>query len=288
MVTDDGLKQCPRCGEWKLAAECFHKSNRKRADGTLRGDGCAGYCKVCVLNRSPVEVDKRVRVGFDKRCPRCGETKDIRVDFYKSKKDGVASVCIPCANAGFQKWREEDPERRRAVAKRLRIKNRKPEDHATKERERYRANPEHARALKRASWNSDPERSSASNKRNRKNRLTRPGGLEKERERSRIAQHNRRVALDDIKLSAEIWSAILNVFDRKCCFCDSPDSLSIEHLTPVCKGGTNHPSNLAPSCLPCNRRKSKKTAEQFCPSRAAEIRRKALTCVPVEPEKEAA
>lgn len=35
----------------------------------------------------------------------------------------------------------------------------------------------------------------------------------------------------------------------------SPDTFSIEHITPLAKGGTNDLSNLANACQGCNNRK---------------------------------
>ncbi|MEZ4658468.1 MAG: HNH endonuclease signature motif containing protein [Caldilineaceae bacterium] len=35
----------------------------------------------------------------------------------------------------------------------------------------------------------------------------------------------------------------------------SPDSFSVEHITPIAKGGTNEENNLASACQGCNNRK---------------------------------
>lgn len=36
---------------------------------------------------------------------------------------------------------------------------------------------------------------------------------------------------------------------------DHPDSMTVDHVVPLAKGGTNDMSNLVPCCLPCNMKK---------------------------------
>lgn len=36
-----------------------------------------------------------------------------------------------------------------------------------------------------------------------------------------------------------------------CWMCGAPSD-TVDHLTPLAAGGTNHPSNLAPACRTCN------------------------------------
>lgn len=38
---------------------------------------------------------------------------------------------------------------------------------------------------------------------------------------------------------------------------------SLEHKTPLCRGGTNEYSNLAVACISCNSRKKEKTEEEY-------------------------
>lgn|SRR5579885_596616 len=47
-----------------------------------------------------------------------------------------------------------------------------------------------------------------------------------------------------------------------CCYCKIVffiDELTVEHLTPLCLGGTNDPSNIALACGPCNHERGKKS-----------------------------
>ena len=49
--------------------------------------------------------------------------------------------------------------------------------------------------------------------------------------------------------------------DAHCYFCKTLITLAemtIDHLIPKSKGGTNHISNLVPCCKPCNQKKANK------------------------------
>lgn len=51
-----------------------------------------------------------------------------------------------------------------------------------------------------------------------------------------------------------------------CIYCQEPiqfGSDSLEHKTPVCRGGTNKYENLAIACICCNKRKNRKTVEEY-------------------------
>jgi hypothetical protein len=47
---------------------------------------------------------------------------------------------------------------------------------------------------------------------------------------------------------------------RKCLKCGGTEFLSVDHIVPVFRGGTNEPSNLQTLCISCNCKKGTKTA----------------------------
>lgn len=67
--------------------------------------------------------------------------------------------------------------------------------------------------------------------------------------RNRFASHQRnapgRVTIDE-------WRAILEQFDNRCAYCGVRDKFAIEHVIPICRGGTNTPDNVVPACGSCN------------------------------------
>ena len=59
-------------------------------------------------------------------------------------------------------------------------------------------------------------------------------------------------------LSKKIFNRLLFQYNFKCCYCNSTKELSIDHIQPVSKGGTDEFSNLQILCKPCNSRKGAK------------------------------
>lgn len=51
---------------------------------------------------------------------------------------------------------------------------------------------------------------------------------------------------------------------RHCWYCDARDvDITIDHLTPVSRGGTHANNNIVPACRSCNSRKGNKTLEEY-------------------------
>jgi hypothetical protein len=49
----------------------------------------------------------------------------------------------------------------------------------------------------------------------------------------------------------------------RCAYCGSNDRIEADHRTPLCRGGLNEISNILPACRHCNRRKHRRTEEEF-------------------------
>lgn len=52
----------------------------------------------------------------------------------------------------------------------------------------------------------------------------------------------------------------------QCYLCGTPvtmKTLHMDHRTPIARGGSNWPANLAPACVPCNLSKSRKTEKEY-------------------------
>ena len=63
----------------------------------------------------------------------------------------------------------------------------------------------------------------------------------------------------------KVRKKIYDVTKGKCyyCGCEIQDKKTIDHKTPVIKGGTNENDNLVLSCLHCNTQKGNKTEEEY-------------------------
>lgn len=90
------------------------------------------------------------------------------------------------------------------------------------------------------------------------------GGRATYAQRMNLHSKRRRSALK-MPLDAD-YLRLLNRLQRNKCFycgCDMGTHPSLEHLTPVSKGGDNHRWNLVYACQSCNSKKHNKTLEEY-------------------------
>jgi 5-methylcytosine-specific restriction endonuclease McrA len=92
---------------------------------------------------------------------------------------------------------------------------------------------------------------------------------------SRARRVDRREAPGVRLISLDEWLAVRRAFHDLCCYCGSLKNLTIDHLTPVSRGGRTTLGNVAPACRRCNQVKGKLSAEEFRPDLAGAIRRRA-------------
>lgn len=60
--------------------------------------------------------------------------------------------------------------------------------------------------------------------------------------------------------------AVGDLIETQCVYCGEPltaDTLTIDHVIPLSRGGTNFERNKAPACRPCNFEKAQLTAEEY-------------------------
>lgn len=81
--------------------------------------------------------------------------------------------------------------------------------------------------------------------------------------------------------SAKAWRELREIVfardfaeDRPCCtYCGASDEeLVLDHIIPVSRGGSNHPTNLTAACVSCNGAKGAKTYSEFLKQRRDLIR----------------
>jgi hypothetical protein len=48
------------------------------------------------------------------------------------------------------------------------------------------------------------------------------------------------------------WVNLLEEFNYCCAYCGAQDKLTVDHIIPLNKGGTNYISNILPACHICN------------------------------------
>ena len=165
-----------------------------------------------------------------KRCGKCKEEKAL-TEFHKdsSKKDGLQGMCKACSTAYRTKRYAANRDRE------LEYNIKWNEANRNKRREYY------------AKWRkANPDKVRANNHRRRARKAEAEGTFTADQWKERLAYHG-----------------------YKCIYCgvekqDTPQKyLTMEHLIPLCRGGSNWPSNLAPSCTSCNSRKNTKTHFEY-------------------------
>ena len=69
-------------------------------------------------------------------------------------------------------------------------------------------------------------------------------------EKKRILDHKRRCASGSF--TREEWNKKLCEHGGKCAHCGSANHLTIDHIIPISRGGTNNIDNIQPLCAFCN------------------------------------
>lgn len=141
-------------------------------------------------------------------------------------------------------WYERNREQRRAYHRRYR------EAHGDELRARERAR---ARRL----YEQNPRRSLDYYKQ------WRLRNLERARTYVRVSGNKRRAAMAGKHFTFEEWEALLATHDGRCGYCGSTERIEADHRVPLCRGGSNEISNILPACRRCNRRKHRRTEDEF-------------------------
>lgn len=78
--------------------------------------------------------------------------------------------------------------------------------------------------------------------------------------------HERRAKEKKIRFPVVEWKHRISKFDTYCPYCDSTGhKLTIDHVIPITKGGTNDIWNLVPCCTSCNCSKHNKLLWEWKP-----------------------
>ena len=69
-------------------------------------------------------------------------------------------------------------------------------------------------------------------------------------------QHLKRA--NGIGITNQQWNEILKKYNFRCAYCGMQGNMTIDHITPLSKGGEHSSQNVAPACAECNGKKGTK------------------------------
>lgn len=175
----------------------------------------------------------------EKRCTRCGNVKPLsKYSVRRKSRDGLSFICKSCAAAASKARRAADPERYLAASRAYLAANR--EALREKNRLRYANDPDY-RARQRvlvAAWMAaNPERMA---------------------EHSRKKRVRRQAALVGPVDLAILWTGVCGICGQEInplLAYPDPMSKSVDHITPLARGGSHTQDNLQYTHLVCNLRK---------------------------------
>jgi 5-methylcytosine-specific restriction endonuclease McrA len=226
----------------KHGAVCkFCKKHRDQSDfylQNLKTGNCSSKCAFCKADayraRHPKIVDREV-MEDEQRCSSCKQVLSI-YDFAWRMRNGMRrprTICEDCAAGKRAAYKEHNKEQIKARSAAYREAHR--EEIAEKQRRWREQNPEryyeiHAAAKKR-------------------NKIA-----------LRAAAHRRRLQRDAAPgtYTAKEWQELKVQYDYRClmCYRREPEIiLTVDHIVPISKGGSNTIDNLQPLCKGCNSRK---------------------------------
>jgi 5-methylcytosine-specific restriction endonuclease McrA len=237
--------------------------------------------------------DSRLRT-----CVTCGKTGLVKVDFYEAKPGsqndrtygGVAMPCKVC-NRARCRGKERSPEQKLRDSARQRT----PEYQAQKKlwdskesareknrarcRKRYYAKHSEVRAEQRERYRTDPEYRARVADDTRARRATPEGRAahnasnarlkktDRGRLLSRMHAQLRRARMRDIvcDLTDVQWVALVEAYGGCCAYCGAipEETITPDHVIPLCDGGAHSLSNVVPACRDCNLKKNRKPIHAF-------------------------
>lgn len=238
----DYRKRCPKCAIVKPATE-YHKQRANL-------DGLQSKCKACshVYGRAnAARINARSAAWYAANKERHASNgrawAEVNRERKLAKQKEYREANRDKINAGIKDWVRRNPERSAAKIKAWAQRNRDKRAESTR---RYRlknpVDPAKARECHAAWRAANPDKARALSQKRRA------------RKRGAVGTYNH----GDIK-------AIYAAQKGKCAYCRKSlkSGYHVDHIVPLCLGGTNWPSNLQLTCQTCNLKKHAKDSIVF-------------------------
>src|SRR5260221_4894948 len=179
-----------------------------------------------------------------KRCIHCHELKMATSEYFaecSKAKDGLNAYCKKCMHQYYKEWRKNNVERAREIS--LDYYHRHKQICDENNKKWAKRNPDKVKARQKRYH--DTERYKAINRRHRHQRRI----LEKEADCYTDEDINKQYIRQKMR----------------CYYCGKTikKTYEIDHIIPVSRGGTNHPSNIVLACKSCNASKKDKLLHEW-------------------------
>lgn len=207
-----------------------------------------------------------------KRCPRCNQT-GVAFGRNKTEPDGLSVWCKACKRDDMRQRYQASPEMRAAAQERARKQRARLDLHSpeyqAKAREYSRRYSQTARGREtnrlRASrqYHTSPHIRTYHDQYEKRRREIDPEFRARWRFYKRQKNHQRRavVAAAGVMYTRAEWDRLCAFYDHRCLCCGKRRPLTVDHVVPVTKGGSNLIQNLQPLCRSCNSRKNDQTID---------------------------
>lgn len=176
-----------------------------------------------------------------KPCRNCGG-----VDWYGDGK------CKACVSERQRRYYRENPEPKKANTKRWKQQN--PERKKELDKNWGKRNPDKVKANAKRYIENNREKAMESRRRWRAYNPEKKMAIEHKRRAKQISSGGTYTAAE--------WRSLIAHYGGKCLCCGRDDvALTVDHVIPISKGGSNSIDNIQPLCLSCNSRKFDKIAD---------------------------
>lgn len=227
---------CRTCGQWREQRD-FYLRNERTGN---RFSQCR-YCRGCTGSGGVQDSWYRDRAATGKRCRDCKQVLPINAFYLINVVTGQRRPCCgPCHGVASREFKQANREHVRAQS-----------------RSYYAANPEAVKERIRVFRMAHPERYHAIH-----------SGWKKRNPEAVRAMGNKRRMLETAApgehYSAAEWKAMKARYDHRCLMCCRQEPtirLTVDHIVPVSRGGSNSIDNLQPLCKSCNSKKYRTTVD---------------------------
>lgn len=247
----------------KICSKCkVEQSESSFTRDKSRDDGLFPHCKSCR------KVDRHRYY-----CDHKDEIMDKSMQWHKNNPDGSKAIKKRYRDthkeeiaANIQEARETDPDRFKKNSQRSYYKNRK--DILERQSEYRKQYPDRIKTAYRKHRETFRERMNEQRRqwytehKSVHNQRVRNWASRNPRKRLSYVHTRRARRLENGgRYTSEQWEMLKQQYGYKCLCCGETKPLTVDHVIPIARGGSNDISNIQPLCIRCNKSKATKSTD---------------------------